>query len=180
MKNKHKTTQDIQLLILDVDGVLSDGYIILDNQGNELKNFDVKDGLGMLLLQKSGVKIAIITGKSSQIVKDRFTALGIEDIFQGQKNKIAAYNQLKIKYRLQDSEIGYIGDDLPDLPLIKIVGFSAAPKDGVKFIRQSVDYVCKHKGGRGAVREICELILEDKGLLDKVYNDFAVYGEAKF
>ncbi|MFZ9036092.1 MAG: KdsC family phosphatase [Francisellaceae bacterium] len=168
----------IQLLVLDVDGVLSDGRIILSNEGDELKNFDVKDGLGLVLLQKFGIKTAIITGKSSAIVDRRFKALGFSDIYQGQKNKIKAFEDLRAKYGLRHENIAYIGDDLPDLPLISVAGFSASPADAISFVKEKTDYSCQHKGGRGAVREVCEMILMAKGLMDKIREDFIHTGEA--
>lgn len=176
---EHNNLKNIKLLILDVDGVLSDGRIVLGNDGNELKFFDVKDGLGILLLQKFGIKVAIITGKSSNLVQERFENLGIVDIYQGQKNKLVAFANLKEKYSLSDCEVAYMGDDLPDLPIIKKVGFSASPKDAVFEIKNTVDYICENLGGRGAVRELCDIILHSKGLSSKIISDFIIYGEAR-
>ncbi|WP_150468232.1 KdsC family phosphatase [Francisella sp. SYW-9] len=178
---KTNKSKNIKLLILDVDGVLTDGKIIISNDGNEYKNFDVKDGLGLVLLQKLGLKVAIITGKSSQIVADRFTSLGLrsKDIFQGQKNKLEAYNILKERYALEDQYIAYMGDDLPDISLMNKVGVSAAPADCIDIVKSYADYVCHHKGGDGAVREFCEYLIKHLGLYDKVINDFVGLGGVK-
>ncbi|WP_192483885.1 MULTISPECIES: KdsC family phosphatase [Cysteiniphilum] len=170
---------NIQLLVLDVDGVLSDGKIILGNDGNETKHFDVKDGLGMLLLQKFGVKVAVITGKSSQIVHNRLTALGVNDIYQGQKNKIKAYEELLTKHQISKENVAYMGDDLPDLTLMIKSAVSFAPADALSAVKTRVDYVTAQKGGYGAVREVCDLILEIKGFLDKVIDDYITVGEVQ-
>lgn len=170
---------NIQLLVLDVDGVLSDGKIILGNDGNETKHFDVKDGLGMLLLQKFGVKVAVITGKSSQIVHNRLTALGVNDIYQGQKNKIKAYEELLIKHQISKENVAYMGDDLPDLTLMIKSAVSFAPADALSAVKTRADYVTAQKGGYGAVREVCDLILEIKGFLDKVIDHYITVGEVQ-
>ncbi|MED7819574.1 MULTISPECIES: KdsC family phosphatase [unclassified Francisella] len=173
--------EDIKLLVLDVDGVLTDGKIIISNDGNEYKNFNVKDGLGIVLLQKLGLKIAVITGKSSRIVEDRLISLGLdpEDIFQGQKNKLKAYELLKEKYNLKNENIAYIGDDLPDINLMNKVGISAAPADSLDIVKDYADYVCHKKGGDGAVREFCEYLIKYLGLYDKVIKDFVEFGGVK-
>lgn len=169
----------IRLLILDVDGVLTDGKIIFSNDGNESKHFNVKDGLGIKLLQQAGIEVAIITGKASEIVATRFKNLGVKEIFQGQKNKLAAFEQLQQKHKLNQNQIAYIGDDLPDLAVIEKSGFSAAPKDAMTIVSDTVDYVCKYDGGQGAVREVCDLLLCAKGLLSQIINDYMTLGEAK-
>ncbi|MED7788439.1 HAD-IIIA family hydrolase [Francisella sp. 19X1-34] len=178
---KTNKSKNIRLLILDVDGVLTDGKIIISNDGNEYKNFNVKDGLGLVLLQKLGLKVAIITGKSSQIVADRLASLGLssDDIFQGQKNKLKAYDILKERYGFNDDDIAYIGDDLPDIVLMNKVGVSAAPADSVDIVKNYADYVCHQKGGDGAVREFCEYLMKHLGLYDKVLKDFVEFGGVK-
>lgn len=170
----------VKYVISDVDGVLSDGKIIIDNKGVESKHFDVKDGLGLILLQKAGVGVGIITGKSSDIVQRRFEALGIKDIYQGQKNKLNAFGELKQKYDLSDDEIACIGDDLPDLALLAKVGVAVAPKDASHLILPTVDYLCTKPGGYGAVREFVEILLAAKGLLDTLLSDYKIQGEAGF
>jgi len=169
----------IKLLILDVDGVLSDGKIIISNDGNEYKNFDVKDGLGIVLLQKAGIKVAVITGKESNIVINRLTSLGvdIDDIYQGQKNKTDAFNKLKTKYGINNSNIAYMGDDLPDIIIMKEVFLPAAPSNAVHAVKKYADYVCACSGGNGAVRELCDFILKQEGLYYKIVKDFDIHGE---
>ena len=168
----------LRLAIFDVDGVMTNGKIIISNDGNETKDFDVKDGLGLVLLQKIGVKVAIITGKQSQIVSHRFTSLGLEpdDIFQGQKNKLNAYSSLKKKYNLNDSEIAYMGDDLPDINLMNQVGVSAVPADCVDVVKNSANYICEKNGGYGAVREFCDYLLKQLGCYDEVLKNYLENG----
>ena len=178
---KRNNSQSIKLLIFDVDGVLSDSKIIISNDGNEYKNFDVKDGLGLVLIQKLGMKVAVITGKSSHIVSDRLTALGLDpnDIFQGQKNKLNAYQTLKDKYSLKDSEIAYMGDDLPDITLMNRVGVSAAPADCIAIVKEYADYNCEHKGGNGAAREFCEYLMKQRGQYNAMLQSFIDEGGPK-
>ncbi|AJC48910.1 HAD-IIIA family hydrolase [Allofrancisella guangzhouensis] len=180
MKN-NKLYQNIRLAIFDVDGVMTDGKIILSNDGNETKLFDVKDGLGLVLLQKVGMKVAIITGKESQIVINRFTSLGfdIDDIFQGQKNKVSAYQALKKKYQLDDSHIAYMGDDLPDIVIMKQAGISAGPSNCIDLVKDYCDYVCQNKGGAGAVREFCEYLLKHCGYYNKIIESYIEDGGIK-
>lgn len=171
----------IRLVIFDVDGVMTDGKIIISNDGNESKNFDVQDGLGLVILQKLGVKIAIITGKTSRIVTNRFVALGLDedDIFQGQKNKVNAYNSLLKKYSLKDTQIAYMGDDLPDLVLMSKVGLAVAPANAVSLVTDVANYVCKKEGGNGAVREFSEYLLKQMGYYKQVIDSFSEYGGLK-
>ncbi len=178
---KKNNLKDIKLLIFDVDGVLSDSKIIISNDGNEYKNFDIKDGLGLVLVQQLGIKVAIITGKSSRIVSDRLTALGLDanDIFQGQKNKLNAYQTLKDKYSLKDSEIAYMGDDLPDIAIMIKVGVSAAPLDCMAIVKEYADYNCEHKGGSGAAREFCEYLIKQRGQYDAMLQSFIDKGGLK-
>ena len=169
----------LKLLILDVDGVLTDGRIILGNDGEELKFFNIKDGLGIKNIQKLGIKVAIITGKSSRIVANRMQGLGVSDIYQGQNNKLEAFQTLIEKYNYKECEVGYMGDDLPDAPLLKRSGCAFIPLDANKLLYELVDYRCELRGGQGAVREVCDLIYEAKGLSSKILNDYLLYGEAK-
>ena len=153
----------IKLLLLDVDGVLTDGRIIYDNQGNELKAFDVKDGHGLKLLQRAGIKVGIITGRSSAVVAHRAKELGIEILYQGALNKLGPYQEILAEQGLSDEQVAYVGDDVVDLPILRRVGFSATVADAVPEVPPRVDYVTTRPGGRGAVREICDLILRANG-----------------
>jgi len=156
----------IKLLLLDVDGVLTDGRIIYDNQGNELKAFDVKDGHGLKMLQRAGIKIGIITGRESEVVVKRAAELGIEILYQKALTKIDPYREILTAEKLTDEQVAYVGDDVVDLPILRRVGFSATVADAVPEVLPLVDYVATRPGGRGAVREICDLLLKASGQWD--------------
>ncbi len=158
-------TKKIKLILLDVDGVMTDGRIILDNQGNELKAFHVRDGHGIKLAQKAGIIIGIITGRDSEVVNIRARELGIGEIHQGAHDKIAVYDALISKYGFRDEEAAFIGDDVVDLSIFKRVGIAATVADCDPAVRPYVDLVTKAKGGRGAVREVINLILKNQGKL---------------
>jgi len=158
----------IKLLILDVDGVLTDGSIILDNHGNELKFFHVRDGHGIKMLMLSGVHVALITGRQSQVVEKRADELGIRDVFQKCYDKKIAYDELIRKYSLDDSEIAYVGDDIVDIPILKKVGFPVVVADAHEEVKAFAHMITTKEGGRGAVREICDLLLQAKGLREDV------------
>ncbi len=155
--------QNIKLLLLDVDGVMTDGGVYYGETGEEAKKFNIQDGYGIVKLQRSGVMAGIITGRISKLVQRRANELGIQEIYQNLDNKLDAYEHIKRKLNLNDSEIAYMGDDEPDIPVIEHVGFSAAPADAVGAVKKSVDYVCKRKGGDGAVREVVDLLLAGRG-----------------
>ena len=158
-----KKMSAIKLLLLDVDGVLTDGRIIYDNQGNELKAFDVKDGHGLKMLQRAGLKIGIITGRSSDLVARRARELGIEILYQRALNKLEPYLEILAEQGLTDDQVAYVGDDIVDLPILRRVGFSATVADANPDVSPYVDYVTKCPGGRGAVREVCDLLLKAQG-----------------
>ena len=162
----------IKCLILDVDGVLTDGKITYTSQNEEIKSFHVHDGLGLKLLQKTGVKIAIITARTSSIVAKRMQELGIEHVFQQAKNKLECFEKLKSKLQLNDDEMAFVGDDLPDFALLKRVGFSASVADAQEIILSQVNYVTKKNGGHGAVREICNLIIHIQGNENTAHESF--------
>jgi 3-deoxy-D-manno-octulosonate 8-phosphate phosphatase (KDO 8-P phosphatase) len=152
--------QTIKLLLLDVDGVMTDGGIYSTNSGDEFKKFHAHDGYGIVKLQRAGVKVGIITGRVSKIVERRAEDLGITDVYQNFENKIVAYESMKKKYTIADADIAYIGDDEFDLAVLKAVGFSAAPANAMPVVKKQVQYVCTHGGGGGAVREVIDLILK--------------------
>ena len=155
-----RKAKKIALLLLDVDGVLTDGRIIIDDHGIETKHFDVKDGQGISLLRRAGIEVGIITGRSSGVVKHRARDLGLRLVFQRVKNKLATYETIKLRQGLNDDQIAYMGDDIIDLPLLKAVGLSATVADGWVGVRSMVDYVTEAPGGRGAVRELAEILLK--------------------
>jgi len=152
----------LKLLLLDVDGVLTDGTITYTHEGTEIKSFHTRDGFGLRLLQEAGVEVGIITARTSEAVNRRAKDLKLAHVYQGCRNKIEAYSELLAKLKLTDSEVGYMGDDWLDLPLLTRVGFSASVVDGAHEVRQVVDYVTTRPGGRGAVREVCDLIIASK------------------
>nr|WP_291315448.1 HAD-IIIA family hydrolase [Desulfuromonas sp.] len=153
----------IRLLLLDVDGVMTDGRIVYDGNGVESKAFDVKDGHGLKLLQRAGVRVGIITGRSSEVVALRAAELGIDILYQGAKDKLVPYRQILQDLGLHDEQVAYVGDDLVDLPILNRVGFSATVADGVEELKPLVHHVASRPGGRGAVREICDLLLKSSG-----------------
>lgn len=153
----------IRLLILDVDGILTSGNLFYNKQGAEYRSFHVHDGLGIQWLQHFKITVAVITAKKSAMVKKRAKDLGIKYIYQGQKNKQRAYEKLKSLLRLTNKEIAYMGDDLPDLPLLRSAGLAITVPNAPEIMRQFVDWISKHQGGEGAVREVCDLILKAQG-----------------
>jgi 3-deoxy-D-manno-octulosonate 8-phosphate phosphatase (KDO 8-P phosphatase) len=153
----------IKLLLLDVDGVLTDGRIILDNQGNELKAFHVRDGHGIKLAQRAGVVIGIITGRKAEVVNVRARELGIEEVHQGAFEKIGIYEALLEKYGFGDDEAAFIGDDIVDVGILKRVGLAVTVADCDPAVKPFADMITQAKGGRGAVREVVNLLLASQG-----------------
>ncbi len=158
--------KEIKLLICDVDGVFSDGLIYMGNNGEELKTFHTRDGYGVKSLMNAGIEIAIITGRKSQIVENRMTALGISLIYQGQDDKVKAYQDICEKLSIAPEQTGYVGDDLIDWPVMEKVGLKVCVADGHPLLVQRANYVTAIKGGHGAVREVCDLILQARNELD--------------
>lgn len=157
----------IELIVLDVDGCLTDGSIITTNSGDEAKKFNVRDGFGILCWQELGKKCAIITGKSSKIVEDRAKLLKIDYVFQGVKNKAEVLVALLEKLDLKYENVAAIGDDLNDLKQLKKVGWSFAPNDALELVRDSVDTILNKDGGKGCVREMIELIINKENLTEE-------------
>jgi len=158
--------KQIKLLICDVDGVFSDGLIYMGNNGEELKTFHTRDGYGVKSLMNAGIEIAIITGRRSQIVENRMTALGISLIYQGQDDKVKAYQDICLKLGIAPEQTGYIGDDLIDWPVMEKVALKVCVADGHPLLAQRANYVTAIRGGHGAVREVCDLILQARNELD--------------
>ncbi|MBA4421795.1 MAG: phenylphosphate carboxylase subunit delta [Syntrophus sp. (in: bacteria)] len=153
----------IKLLILDVDGVMTDGRIIIDDAGLESKQFDVKDGHGLKMLMKSGIDVVLLTGRKSRVVDHRAVDLGIAEVHQGIWNKREVFDEILKRRKLSPEETAYVGDDVVDIPLLKRVGFGVAVVDACPEATGVADYVTEHSGGRGAVREVCEVILKVQG-----------------
>jgi 3-deoxy-D-manno-octulosonate 8-phosphate phosphatase (KDO 8-P phosphatase) len=153
----------IRLLVLDVDGVMTDGRIIMDDAGREIKNFDVRDGHGIKVLMRYGIDVIIVTGRRSTVVEHRARDLGISEVHQGVTNKVEISDAILRNRSLNYEQIAFVGDDIVDIPLLRRVGFSAAVADALEDVQKCADYVTVRKGGRGAVREVCEVILKAKG-----------------
>lgn len=169
LRNKAK---NIKLLILDVDGVMTDGRIILDNEGNEFKAFHVRDGHGIKMAVKAGINVAVITGRTSKVVERRAKELGITEVYQGTFKKSVIYESLLQKYKCKDESVAFMGDDVVDIGLLKRVGLSAVPADADEETKKWAAFVSLKEGGRGAVREFIELILKSSKLWDKVSGEF--------
>ena len=149
----------IRLLICDVDGVFSDGRIYLGNNGEELKAFHTRDGYGIKALRQAGIEVAVITGRQSAIVQQRMTALTVPYIYQGQENKLAAFNELLHTLQLSAANVAYIGDDLADWVVMQHCGLAVAVRDAHPYLQRHATYVTSLAGGYGAVRELCDLLL---------------------
>jgi len=163
----------VRLLALDVDGVMTDGLIYYGSSGDELKAFNIKDGLGIKLLQNAGVKVAIITGRKSAIVARRARELGIEAVIQGREDKREALLELCQHNDLEIGECAYMGDDLTDLSAISAAGLGMTVADASPAVRDAAQWLSRHNGGCGAVREACEFILSARGALSALESGFA-------
>lgn len=163
-----KRLQKIKLLILDVDGVMTDGRIIFDSNGVESKFFNVKDGHGIKMLQRGGIEVAIISGRESQVVTNRAMELAINIVHQKSLDKLIPYSKILAETGLTDEETAFIGDDLIDIPVLKRVGFAAAPNDAVSEVLPLVHYITAKSGGWGAVREVCDMLLKAQGKWDEL------------
>ena len=160
----------LKLLILDVDGVLTDGKLFFDNQGNEYKSFHARDGHGIKLLRQTGVEVAVISGRKSNSVALRMKNLGIEYVYQGHENKQAAFDELIEKTGITPEQAAHVGDDLLDLPLMMRVGLAIAVNDANFAVKQRAHWCTTLPGGHGAVREVCDLIMQAQGHFDDVVN----------
>lgn len=164
--------REIRLLICDVDGVLSNGKVYYTNQGEELKSFNIKDGLGIKQLLNNGIQVAIITGRQSAIVDKRASELGISFIYQGKTDKQAAYQKIIQQLNITDKQVAHVGDDLPDLPLMLRSGLGISVADGYYLVQQKADWVTQNIGGQGAVREISDLLLTAQNKLDATHRKY--------
>ncbi len=162
----------IRLVIFDVDGVLTDGSLYLGDDGQEYKAFNSLDGHGMVMLRDAGVEIGIITGRTSEVVRLRMESLGIAHVYQGQRDKRPAYEDLKARLGLADAQIAYVGDDVVDLPVMTRVGLAIAVQDAHPFARRHAHWTTPNRGGHGAARDVCELILEGQGKLQDILETY--------
>ncbi len=161
-----KKAANIKLAVFDVDGVLTDGKLILGENGNEYKSFHVRDGHGLVMLLESGCNIAVITARSSKIVAERMASLGIEYVYQGEKDKGARLMKLIDELGLTHEQVVYVGDDVIDLPAMVKVGLAIAVADARPEVKQHADWTTEDRGGQGAVREVCELIMKAQDKFD--------------
>ena len=165
-------SQAIELILSDVDGVLTDGSIIFDNEGIEIKRFHIHDGLGIKLWQRAGGKFGLVTGRSSHIVNVRASELGIALVRQGAEQKLAAVREIAAELRLSAEQICYIGDDLPDLAAVRFAGLGVAVANACPELRKAADYTTSVPGGQGAVRETIELILKAQQRWDDILQQY--------
>lgn len=170
--NLEQRCQPIELILADVDGVLTDGSVWLDNQGIEAKRFHIRDGMGIRLWQKAGYRFGIVTLRSSHAVQARATELGIDLIRQGASDKLITVREVLGELRLAAEQACYIGDDLPDLPVLGTVGLAVAVADACEELRESAHLVTRAAGGQGAVRELIETILKHQRRWDEVTGSF--------
>lgn len=162
----------VQLLVLDVDGVLTDGRLYYSASGDELKAFNIRDGLGLKLLRATGVEVALVTGRSSRAVELRAENLGVRYVFQGVSDKLAVFEQLLKRLRLNATAAAAMGDDLPDLPVLRRCGLAACVPEAPAVVRSHSHYVADRPGGGGAVREVCELVMAAQGTLETGMQEF--------
>lgn len=162
----------LKLLILDVDGVLTDGKLFFDNDGNEYKSFHARDGHGIKLLRQTGVEVAVISGRKSNSVALRMKSLGIEYVYQGHENKIAAFNEIIEKIGIRPEQAAHVGDDVLDLPVMIRVGLAIAVQDANNAVKQRADWCTELAGGCGAVREVCDFIMQAQGTFDDVLSPY--------
>ncbi len=164
--------RDIRLVIFDIDGVLTNGSLFIGDDGQEYKAFNSRDGHGMKMLQASGVDIAIITGRTSEVVKHRVRDLGIRYVYQGQHDKTRAFDDLLERLHIEPRQIAYVGDDVVDLPVMARVGLAIAVQDAHPFVVRHAHWQTPHAGGCGAGRDVCELIMEAQGKLEAALNSY--------
>lgn len=158
----------VRLLLLDVDGVLTDGRIVFDGNGVESKFFNVKDGQGIKMVQRAGIAVGIISGRESRVVANRAAELGITHLYQKSLDKLGPYREILDKTGLSDHQVAYVGDDIVDLPILRRVGFAAAPADAIPEVQHYVHFVTRNRGGWGAVREVCDLLLKEQDAWEAV------------
>jgi 3-deoxy-D-manno-octulosonate 8-phosphate phosphatase (KDO 8-P phosphatase) len=162
----------IKLVIFDVDGVLTDGSLYFGDDGQEYKAFNSKDGHGMKMLLNSGIEIAIITGRTSDVVTHRMENLQIKHVYQGQQDKLPAFESLIEKLQLQPQQVAYVGDDVVDLPILIRVGFAIGVADAHSLVKKHVHWITANKGGNGAARDTCEFILDAQGKLQMALQEY--------
>jgi 3-deoxy-D-manno-octulosonate 8-phosphate phosphatase (KDO 8-P phosphatase) len=169
---RQQIVKQLKLLILDVDGVLTDGRLFFDADNREYKFFHVRDGHGIKMLRSSGVEVAVISGGLSETVNYRMRRLGVELIYQGYENKRQAFQELIERLNIRAEQAAHIGDDVLDLPIMNRAGFAVAVRDAHEWVKQHAHYVTDASGGQGAVREVCDLIMRSQGTLDALLEEY--------
>ncbi|MFK5913268.1 MAG: 3-deoxy-manno-octulosonate-8-phosphatase KdsC [Woeseiaceae bacterium] len=172
MKKILSKASKIKLLIFDVDGVLTNGSLFIGDDGQEYKAFNSKDGLGMKMLQQTNVKIAIITARSSNVVTQRMQSLGINHVYQGQAEKLPAFEKILTELDLTNEQVAYVGDDVVDLPVMLKVGLSITVADAHHLVKKHAHWETLSSGGDGAAREVCELIMQAQGTLSDQFKPY--------
>lgn len=172
MKDILDKAAKIKLLVFDVDGVLTDGRLIVGDDGEEYKAFYSKDGLGMKMLQQTGIKIAVITARTSNVVLHRMQSLGIKHIYQGQLEKLPAFEKILTELGLSAAQAAYVGDDVIDLPVMLHAGLAVTVADAHPLVKQHAHWQTPQKGGRGAARDVCELIMQAQGTLEIQFQKY--------
>jgi len=172
MQDILEKARQIRLVIFDVDGVLTDGSLFLGDDGQEYKAFNSKDGFGMKMLQATGVEIGIITARTSEVVRRRMQSLSIQHVYQGQLDKLSAFETLVAKLGLSKEQVAYVGDDVIDLPVLQRVGFAITVQDAHPLAKQHAHWQTTNPGGRGAARDVCDLIMEAQGTLQEQLKHF--------
>ena len=172
MQDIVEKAKKLKLLILDVDGVLTDGRLFFDNSGTEYKCFHARDGHGIKLLRQTGVEVAVISGRKSNSVALRMKNLGIEYVYQGHENKIAAFHEILQSLSIEPEQAAHVGDDLLDLPVMTRVGLSIAVNDANDAVKDYADWCTETPGGLGAVREVCDFIMKSQGTFDGVLKSY--------
>lgn len=171
-RDLQQKAQSIKLVAFDIDGIMTDGRLYFTSMGDEIKAFNVKDGLGLKLLRDSGVEVAIITGRTSELVNRRARDLKIDKLIQGREDKKIALQELMAQEDLKAEQIAYMGDDLPDLPAIRAAGLGVTVADAMPIIKQHADMITQANGGDGAVREFCDWLMQAQGNLDRVLEPY--------
>jgi 3-deoxy-D-manno-octulosonate 8-phosphate phosphatase (KDO 8-P phosphatase) len=164
--------RQIKLLILDVDGVLTDGKLFFDHLGNEFKAFHAHDGHGIKMLQQTGIEIAVISGRESLIVTKRMEELDVSLVYQNQRDKRAAFAELLQKLDLTPEQVAYVGDDVVDLPIMTQVGLAIAVGNAVEAVKACADWTTTLEGGNGAVREVCDMIMQSQDFFEPILSEY--------
>lgn len=172
MQDFMEKAREIRLVVFDVDGVLTDGGLFIDCDGREHKVFNSRDGHGMKMLQETGVLIGVITGRSSQSVAHRMTGLGIDHVFQGQQDKLPAFRQLLDTVGVPAGQVACVGDDVVDLPMMRRAGLAIAVNDAHELVKEHAHWITASRGGHGAARDVCELIMKAQGTLPALWERY--------